>query len=265
MYIYLFTTGNLPNKSKNRLQSLPVPANSGAFILVLSVDIKDFFWITLCVFTQNHFLPIRTACLFGGAPKGGQIRDLERGAEICVATPGRLIDILEMGKVLTAWLLYTNSHRLFLGELPAVHLRGTWRGRQDARHGLRTSDQEDSGPDQTWQTGAFVMKSLALVLFKGERVGIETAVLLFVSDVHVVSNLAKGGEETGWGLPRQVPHIWTDPPMRNRSDCFLVPGQTFAISTLEVGSSQPTMISCRYISRCIPPSRHQSYISWIEV
>lgn len=41
------------------------------------------------------------------------------------------------------------------------------------------------------------MKSLALVLFKGERVGIETAVLLFVSDVHVVSNLAKGGEETG--------------------------------------------------------------------
>jgi len=42
---------------------------------------------------------LRTACLFGGAPKGAQIRDLERGAEICVATPGRLIDILEMGKV----------------------------------------------------------------------------------------------------------------------------------------------------------------------
>jgi len=41
---------------------------------------------------------LRTACLFGGAPKGRQIGDLERGAEICVATPGRLIDILEMGK-----------------------------------------------------------------------------------------------------------------------------------------------------------------------
>ena len=84
-----------------------------------------FFLITPFVFIQNHILPIRTACLFGGAPKGGQIRDLERGAEICVATPGRLIDILEMGKVLTAWLLYTDCHRLFLGELPAVHLRGT--------------------------------------------------------------------------------------------------------------------------------------------
>jgi len=41
---------------------------------------------------------VRSCCLFGGAPKGAQIRDLERGAEICVATPGRLIDILEMGK-----------------------------------------------------------------------------------------------------------------------------------------------------------------------
>ena len=41
---------------------------------------------------------IKTACLFGGAPKGRQIGELERGAEICVATPGRLIDILEMGK-----------------------------------------------------------------------------------------------------------------------------------------------------------------------
>ena len=39
---------------------------------------------------------LRTACLFGGAPKGRQIRDLEQGAEICVATPGRLIDILEV-------------------------------------------------------------------------------------------------------------------------------------------------------------------------
>ena len=169
-----------------------------------------------------------------------------------------------MGKVLTAWLLFNDSQRLFLGELPAVHLRGTWWGRQDARHGLRTSDQEDFGPDQTWQTGAFVMKSLALVFLKGERVVIETTVSIFVSDVHVVSNLAKGGEETGWGLLGQVPHIWTDPPMKNRSDCFLAPGQTSATSTLEVGSSQPTMISCRYFSPYVPPSRHQSYISWTE-
>lgn len=37
-------------------------------------------------------------CLFGGAPKSGQARDLERGVDIVVATPGRLTDFLEVGK-----------------------------------------------------------------------------------------------------------------------------------------------------------------------
>lgn len=43
-------------------------------------------------------LKIRNTCVYGGAPKGQQIRDLARGVEICIATPGRLIDMLEMGK-----------------------------------------------------------------------------------------------------------------------------------------------------------------------
>uniref|UniRef100_A0A6Q2YIY2 RNA helicase n=1 Tax=Esox lucius TaxID=8010 RepID=A0A6Q2YIY2_ESOLU len=41
---------------------------------------------------------IKSTCVYGGAPKGPQIRDLERGVEICIATPGRLIDFLEAGK-----------------------------------------------------------------------------------------------------------------------------------------------------------------------
>ncbi|XP_013190726.2 uncharacterized protein LOC106135082 [Amyelois transitella] len=40
---------------------------------------------------------IRNTCLFGGSPKGPQARDLERGVEIVIATPGRLIDFLERG------------------------------------------------------------------------------------------------------------------------------------------------------------------------
>lgn len=31
--------------------------------------------------------------------QSGQIRDLQRGAEIVIATPGRLIDMLESGKM----------------------------------------------------------------------------------------------------------------------------------------------------------------------
>ncbi|XP_078739259.1 putative ATP-dependent RNA helicase DDX17 isoform X2 [Lampetra fluviatilis] len=41
---------------------------------------------------------VKTTCVYGGAPKGPQLRDLERGVEICIATPGRLIDFLESGK-----------------------------------------------------------------------------------------------------------------------------------------------------------------------
>jgi ATP-dependent RNA helicase DDX5/DBP2 len=41
---------------------------------------------------------IRNTCVYGGVPKGSQIRDLAKGVEVCIATPGRLIDMLESGK-----------------------------------------------------------------------------------------------------------------------------------------------------------------------
>jgi len=47
---------------------------------------------------------IRAVCCYGGVPKGQQARDLRYGAEIVIATPGRLIDFLEFGT--------TNLHRV---------------------------------------------------------------------------------------------------------------------------------------------------------
>lgn len=41
---------------------------------------------------------IKSTCVYGGASRGPQIRDLDRGVEIVIATPGRLIDFLESGK-----------------------------------------------------------------------------------------------------------------------------------------------------------------------
>lgn len=38
---------------------------------------------------------IKNTCVYGGAPKGPQIRDLKGGVEIVIATPGRLIDMIE--------------------------------------------------------------------------------------------------------------------------------------------------------------------------
>ena len=46
---------------------------------------------------------IRSVCCYGGANKGDQISELRKGAEIVVATPGRLIDLLKSS--------ITNLHR----------------------------------------------------------------------------------------------------------------------------------------------------------
>lgn len=48
---------------------------------------------------------VRNTCVFGGAPKGGQARCLERGVEIVIATPGRLIDFLEKGETQNQYAL----------------------------------------------------------------------------------------------------------------------------------------------------------------
>lgn len=48
----------------------------------------------------SQYIPrLKTVCLYGGAPYPAQIRDLSRPYEILVATPGRLIDHLERGRI----------------------------------------------------------------------------------------------------------------------------------------------------------------------
>ncbi|KAF8382271.1 ddx-17 [Pristionchus pacificus] len=44
-----------------------------------------------------HALGLKMTCCFGGASKGPQARDLERGVDVIVATPGRLLDFIEAG------------------------------------------------------------------------------------------------------------------------------------------------------------------------
>ncbi len=44
-------------------------------------------------------LHLKTVCIFGGAPYPVQNRQLERGVDILVATPGRLMDHMERGRI----------------------------------------------------------------------------------------------------------------------------------------------------------------------
>src|SRR3984885_1240389 len=63
-------------------------------------------WVSPNCHSQMHVIylvcssnsRIRNTAIYGGAPKGPQIRNLQRGVEIVIATPGRLIDMLETQK-----------------------------------------------------------------------------------------------------------------------------------------------------------------------
>lgn len=47
----------------------------------------------------GRYLKLRTVCLYGGAKRGPQIGALRKGADILVATPGRLLDFMDTGLV----------------------------------------------------------------------------------------------------------------------------------------------------------------------
>ena len=70
----------------------------GPLVVVLAPTRELAQQIQEIAFEFGKSSKIKSTCIFGGAPKGAQIRDLENGCEIVIATPGRLIDILEMGK-----------------------------------------------------------------------------------------------------------------------------------------------------------------------
>lgn len=49
---------------------------------------------------------VRVVVVYGGAPINQQLRELERGVDILVATPGRLVDLLERAKVSLEMIRY---------------------------------------------------------------------------------------------------------------------------------------------------------------
>lgn len=49
---------------------------------------------------------VRTAVVYGGAEIGNQIRQVERGCDLLAATPGRLVDLMDRGKISMANIKY---------------------------------------------------------------------------------------------------------------------------------------------------------------
>lgn len=77
----------------------PLAHNDGPIVLVLCPTRELAIQVQAVAGQFASPTRLRSTCIYGGAPKGPQIRDLERGSEIVVATPGRLIDLIEMRKI----------------------------------------------------------------------------------------------------------------------------------------------------------------------
>lgn len=84
----------------DRLARTPTPApQRGARVLVLAPTRELAAQIADSFETYGAGLGLRIVMVCGGKKIGGQIRQLERGAHVLVATPGRLIDLMEQRAV----------------------------------------------------------------------------------------------------------------------------------------------------------------------
>jgi ATP-dependent RNA helicase RhlE len=80
----------------HRLASRPRPAPRGACrVLVLSPTRELASQIVESFQSYGRQLPLSTAVVFGGVPLGAQQRRLAAGVDILVATPGRLLDLVD--------------------------------------------------------------------------------------------------------------------------------------------------------------------------
>jgi len=75
----------------------PLRHGDGPIVLVLAPTRELAVQIQMEAFKLGEASGYRDVVCFGGVPKAAQVQALRRGAEICIATPGRLLDLLQGG------------------------------------------------------------------------------------------------------------------------------------------------------------------------
>ena len=71
----------------------------GPRVLVLAPTRELAMQVTAAVRGFARQLPVRVACIYGGASYAPQLKDLKSGAQFIVATPGRLMDHMARGNI----------------------------------------------------------------------------------------------------------------------------------------------------------------------
>lgn len=85
--------GKLPDpESRRGRTSLP-----SALVLAPTRELASQIWDEAQKFC--YCTGLRSVVIYGGAAVSDQTRELDRGADLLIATPGRLVDFIERGKV----------------------------------------------------------------------------------------------------------------------------------------------------------------------
>ena len=87
--IIQFLSGELQNQNgKRRILSLVVTPTRE-----LAIQIGESFT------TYGKYTSIKNTVIYGGVPQGSQTNELKRGIDVLIATPGRLLDLMDQGYV----------------------------------------------------------------------------------------------------------------------------------------------------------------------
>lgn len=103
-----------------RMNERAIPNRPLALVLAptreLAIQIGDSFE------AYGRYLKLKIALIFGGVKQGAQVRALDRGAHVLVATPGRLLDLMEQGYIkldeLEIFVLDEADRMMDMGFLP---------------------------------------------------------------------------------------------------------------------------------------------------
>jgi len=94
------------------------------FVLVLAPTRELAVQIGASFATYGRHVRVRHALVYGGVSQSGQVRALKRGAHILVATPGRLLDLMNQGHIelnrLEVFVLDEADRMLDMGFLPEL-------------------------------------------------------------------------------------------------------------------------------------------------
>lgn len=73
--------------------------NRNIKVLVLTPTRELALQIEENFITYSKYLKIKSLSIFGGVPQGKQVAALKRGVDVLIATPGRLLDLIQQGYV----------------------------------------------------------------------------------------------------------------------------------------------------------------------